>query len=181
MMMHASTITGTYDIDTVDGSATTGTGPYELTSTASTYSLLTFTPTAGQDFTFSDITDLDLAYDVVTGGIEGGAPRIEVDFTNGDSLLALLGPAGSFLDPTLGPGDSGNLITQDDTGRYDLSQGGLGGSGYTNYDAALAAAGSLQVSGFDIILDGGGFSLGDQQFNLSASPAYCPSEFGACP
>jgi hypothetical protein len=83
----------------------------------------------------------------------------------------LLGPAGSFVDPTLGAGNSGNLVAQDDIGRYDLSQGGLGGSGYTNYDAALAAAGSLQVSDFTIIVDGGWDVTGNtQQFNLDGNP-----------
>jgi hypothetical protein len=75
------------------------------------------------------------------------------------------------VNPALGPGDSGNLIAENDTGRYDLSQGGLGGSGYTNYSAALSAAGSLHVSSLTVIVDGGwGVGGGLQQFTLSSNP-----------
>jgi PEP-CTERM motif len=173
----ASVVTGTYNIDTTQGSATTIGGSfldaYNLISTASsaTYSLLTFTPNAGQNFTFSNLTNLTLGYNAVAGGIAGGSLRIKVDFTNNDSLLVLLGPAGTFVNPTLGPGSSGNLVTQDDIGRYDLSQGGLGGSSYTNYDAAVAAAGNLNVSSFTIIDDAGwAVSGGLQAFDLNGNP-----------
>ena len=147
----AEIVTGTYDIDTIDGSSTTLGGSsadaYNLTSTGfSTFSLLTFTPDPSAVFSFAEMDNLSLDYNAVAGGIAGGSARLKVKFTNGDSLLALLGPAGSFIDPTLGAGSSGNLLALDDTGRYDLSQGGLGGSGYTNYDAALAAAGGLDAS-----------------------------------
>jgi hypothetical protein len=149
----ASAGSATYTYST-DG-ATTGTGPYTLTSTDSTYSILRFIN--DQAFTFGDLDSLSLDYNAIQGGVGGGAPRIAVvldedgDNSADSSFLILLGPPGSFVDGSLGPHSSGNLLTQNDTGRYDLS--GLGGSAYTNYDAALAAAGSFNVLRFSLILD----------------------------
>jgi hypothetical protein len=137
------------------GGDTTGTGPFTLTSTDSTYSILRFINSETVDF--GDLTNLDLTYDVVKGGVGGGAPRIVVvtdanhdGVADGDFAI-LLGPPASFVDPSLGVHNSGNLLAMDDTGRYDLSD--IGGSFYTNYAAALAKAGGYGVLRFSVVLD----------------------------
>ena len=137
------------------GGDTTGGGPYTLTSTDSTFSVLRFINNELVDF--GQLTSLSLDFDSVLGGVGGGAPRIAV-VTDADKngsadgfFIILLGPAGSFANPALGPQSSGNLISMNDVGRYDLS--GIGGSAYTNYDAALASAANFGVLRFSLILD----------------------------
>lgn len=147
----AAPITATY----TTGGDTTGTGPWTMTSTDSTFSVLRFvldTPIKFQDF-----SSLSVSYNAVLGGIGGGSPRfaIVVD-SNGDSVedgqfLIHWGPAASFVDPTLGAGDTGNLLALTDVGRYDL--GGIGGSAYTDRAAALVLAGNYDVLRASLLLD----------------------------
>ena len=156
----AAPVTGTY----TTGGATTGTGPWTMTSTDSTFSILRFV--FNTPVTFSDLTSLSVAYDAQLGGIGGGAPRIAlVVDTNNDliadgSFLIHWGPAGSFADPTLGLGNTGNLLALTDVGRYDLS--GIGGSAYTDRTAALALAGGFDILRASIILDS--FGGNDRRF-----------------
>jgi hypothetical protein len=158
----ADLVTGTYDPATAVGSQTTGTGPYTLTSTDTTFSLLRFIP--NQTFTFADITNINVDYNAILGGIGGGAPRLAVVFVSGNSLEINFGPAGSFVDPTLGAGNSGNLISLLDLGRYDNS--GVGGSFYSDYAQALSLAGGETVQRFTLVLDS--FGGNDREFSVSA-------------
>jgi hypothetical protein len=150
------------------GGDTTGTGPYTLTSTDSTYSILRFIN--NEQVNFGDLTNLDLSYDVLQGGVGGGAPRIVVvtdanhdGLADGDFAINL-GPAGSFVDPSLGVHNSGNLLAMNDLGRYDLSD--LGGSFYTTYNDALATAGGFGVLRFSVVLDSYGGA--DKTFTIDA-------------
>ena len=68
--------------------ATTGTGPYTLTSTDSTFSILRFIN--NETFDFGDLTSLELDYNVLLGGVGGGAPRIVV-VTDADQFLVVEG------------------------------------------------------------------------------------------
>jgi hypothetical protein len=161
----ASAITFTNTI----GGATTGTGPYTLTSTDSTFSVLRFVN--NEAFNFSDLTSLSLDYNVLLGGVGGGAPRLVVvtdadhnGVEDGDFTIHL-GPPGSFVDPSLGAHNSGNLLAMNDVGRYDL--GDLGLSAYTNYAAALAAAGSYGVVRVSLVLDS--FGGADKTIVVGAS------------
>ncbi len=149
----AAPVTFTY----TTGGDTTGSapGPFTLSSTDSTYSVLR--AINDQAFNFGDISNINLDYNVLAGGIGGGAPRLVV-VTDADhngiedgAFSILLGPAGSFMDGTLGVANSGNLIAMNDVGRYDLGE--IGGSFYTNYAAALAAAGSFGVLRLSLVLD----------------------------
>lgn len=163
----AAVITGTY----TTGGQTTGTGPWTMTSTDSTFSVLRFvfdTPTA-----FSNLTDITVNYNAVLGGIGQGAPRLAVVVdTNGDAVAdgsfdIQWGPAGTFVDPTLGAGSTGNLLALLDIGRYDLT--GIGGSVYTDRAAALAAAGNYDVLRLSIIIDS--FGGNDRNFIISGISA----------
>ena len=159
----ALSITATY---TTDGN-TTGTGPWTMTSTDSTFSILRFvlnTPVKFQDF-----TSLSVDHNAVQGGIGGGAPRFAIVIdSNSDnvadgSFLLHWGPAGSFTDPTLGAGNTGNLMALTDFGRYDL--GGIGGSAYTDRAAALTLAGNFDVLRASLILDS--FGGNDRNFIIN--------------
>ena len=141
------------------GGATTGTGPWTMTSTNSTFSTLRFTPSVLVPF--SDWTSLSVAYDAIQGGIGGGAPRLVflVDLNGSGTadgadgfFYVHWGPAGTFVDPTIANDlDTGNLLALTDVGRYDL--GGVGGSAYTDRAAALAAIGAFDVLRVSIVLD----------------------------
>ena len=148
----AAALTGTYST----GGSTTGTGPWTMTSTNSTYSLLNFNLSA--PVLFQNLADVSVDYISNLGGIGAGTPRLSVQFdldnnlTPDAELLVNWGPAGSFADPTTGvAANTGNLIAMTDVGRYDLS--GIGGSFYTDRAAALALAGNFSVVKLQIIVD----------------------------
>lgn len=159
----ALSITATY---TTDGN-TTGTGPWTMTSTDSTFSVLRFVLNAS--IKFQDFTSLSVDYNAIQGGIGAGAPRFAiVTDSNGDnvadgSFLLHWGPAGTFTDPTLGAGNTGNLMALNDLGRYDL--GGIGGSAYTDRAAALTLAGNYYVLRASLILDS--FGGNDRNFIIN--------------
>ncbi|MCC7046783.1 MAG: PEP-CTERM sorting domain-containing protein [Alphaproteobacteria bacterium] len=163
----AAPIAATY----TTGGNTTGTGPWTMTSTDSTFSVLRFVPNA--PIQFQDWTDLSVDYNAVLGGIAGGAPRFTfvMDFDNdgiADGQFHLLwGPAGSFVDATLGPGTTGNLLALTDVGRYDL--GGVGGSAYTDRAAALALVGGYYVLRASLVLDS--FGGNDREFVINGISA----------
>lgn len=151
---------------TTDGD-TTGTGPWTMTSTDSTFSILRFV--LNTPIKFQNFTSLSVDYNAVQGGIGGGGPRFAIVIdTNGDSIadgsfLVHWGPAGTFTDPTLGAGNTGNLLALNDLGRYDLS--GIGGSAYTDRAAALTLAGNFDVLRASLILDS--FGGNDRTFIIN--------------
>jgi hypothetical protein len=85
--------------------------------------------------------------------------------TNNDNVsdgqfIVHWGPAGSFVDPSVGAGNTGNLLALLDNGRYDLT--GIGGSGYTDRTAALSLAGGYNVLRVSLLIDS--FSGNDRHF-----------------
>ncbi len=88
-----------------------------------------------------------------------------VVLSNGDYFYIHLGPAGSFVDTTLGTGlNSGNLLALTDVGRYDL--GGIGGSAYSDRATALALAGLFDVVRVSLVIDSYGGN--DRNFVINA-------------
>ncbi len=159
VMGSASAINGTWTL----GGATTGTGPWNMTSTNSTFSVLRFVFDAPEVWTFSQLDNLDYNYDSNLGGIGAGAPRAVVVFDDATSLIIHWGPAGSFVDGTIGDNlNTGNLLAMTDVGRYDL--GGVGGSAYTDRNAALLLAGNKQVDRISLIIDS--FGGNDRDFDI---------------
>jgi len=144
---------------------TTGSGPWDLTSeVAGTYSGIAITATS--PITFGELTDLNAVFQDLAGGAYGGSPRFSIGFANVQgSLHIALGTSPGFADsdPALFTSDwSGtNVIGNNDAGRYDLSQ--LGGSVFTDYAAALAALGNLDITEIDLVLDGGWGANGRQE------------------
>lgn len=159
----ATPVAGTFTL----GGNTTGTGPWNMTSTDSTFSSLRFV--FNSSIKFQDLDSLIYTYDSNLGGIGGGAPRSQVVLdTNGDTIADSFfvihwGPAGSFSDTTIGNNlSTGNLLALTDNGRYDLS--GVGGSAYTDRAAALALPSNWDVLRISILLDS--FGGNDRDFDI---------------
>jgi hypothetical protein len=162
----AAVFTGTYSTPG-PGNQTTGSGPWQLTSTDATFSLLRFTTNENPDF--ADVTNLNVVFNsplqnaletqsLLNAGGGGGAPRLSVALdSNGDnvadkSFLIHLGTPPSYIDtPTSLNLWSGVNLINNDPGRYDLT--GSGGSSTTNYAAAVALAGTWNVLRMSVILD----------------------------
>jgi len=162
---YAVSIAGTYTL----GGTTTGTGPWNMTSSDSTFAVLRFIPTT--PVKFQDITDLNYDYNSNLGGIGAGAPRAVFVLDNNNDNVAdatfdvQWGPAGSFVDTTVANGlNTGNLLALTDVGRYDLT--GSGGSVYTDRTAALALAGGWDVMRISLIIDS--FGGNDRNFDINA-------------
>jgi hypothetical protein len=180
----AAVFSGTYDTGGSFGSVTTPpgstTGPWQLTSSDSTFSALRFL--TNEHPTFGDVTNINVVFDSpelnalasqnpINDGAGGGAPRISVALdTNGDSaadgsLLIYLGSSPNFNDTPAGLNAfSGiNLIGLNDAGRYDTSA--FGGSPFTTYSSALALLGTATVQRLTLVLDS--FGGADKTLNVT--------------
>lgn len=139
-----------------DGNQATGSGPFHLTATPSTFSYVQYLP-SGPALTFADLTSLSANFVSNSGGSGGGAPRLSVRLFDGvtqRSLLIYLGNSPNFTDTdaVLNTWSGVNLIGNNDAGRYDTSAF-PGGSPFSTYAAALALLGSQQVVRVTYILD----------------------------
>ena len=151
---------------------TNGTGPWTLTSTASTYSGLEIDPSTS--FTFSQLSSLSATFIDLFGGAYGGSPRFSVGLQDGSAVHFIhiaLGTSPNFADnnaKAFTTAYSGfNVIGNNDTGRYDTSQF-TGGNTSTDYSSTLALLGSLKVTELDFVLDGGWGANGAQTLVVSA-------------
>ena len=157
----ASVVSGTY---TIGGTTipTTPSGPWNMTSTDSTFAVLRFV--LGEVATFADITGLSYGYDSNLGGIGGGAPRAVFVFADDSQAILHWGPAGSFVDGTIGDNlNTGNLAALTDVGRYDL---GVVGFTYTDRATALAMVGTKVVTRISLLIDSYGGN--DRNFDINS-------------
>lgn len=122
-------------------------------SSANDYSGIAFTLPAGT--TFADLSTLSTEFDPIAGGCGGGSPRFSIKLASGKNVFVYLGPAPNFTGCALGAWQSsGNLIGNNDTGRYDTSQVQSGTQSNT-YAGALALLGSQTVTEIDLVADSG--------------------------
>jgi hypothetical protein len=125
------------------------------TSTANDFSGISFTLPAGT--TFADLTQLSTDFNPTVGGCGGGSPRFTLHLSSGKNVFVYLGPSPNFTDCPLNAWQSsGNLIGNNDAGRYDTSQVQAGTQSNT-YAGALALIGSQQVTSIDLVADAGWF------------------------
>jgi hypothetical protein len=125
------------------------------TSTANDYSGIAFTLPAGT--TFSSLATLSAEFDPTVGGCGGGSPRFSLRLASGKNVFVYFGPSPNFTGCSLNSWQStGNLIGNNDTGRYDTSQV-LAGTQSNTYAGALALIGSQTVTEIDLVADSGGF------------------------
>jgi hypothetical protein len=126
-------------------------------------SAITFTLPAGT--TFADITSLSTEFNPVAGspasgattplGCGGGSPRFSITLSSGKNVFVYLGPSPNFNSCALNTWQSsGNLIGNNDAGRYDTSQV-QAGTQSSNYAAALALVGSQPVTSISLVADAG--------------------------
>ncbi len=100
---------------------------------------------------FSTLTNLAADYDVTDDSCGGGSPRFQIAVdTNGDStsdgnVFVYMGPSPSFAGCT-GSASTGNLIGNEDAGRWDYTQ--LGGplGGYSGAPATVLSGTILRIS-----------------------------------
>jgi hypothetical protein len=169
-MLHAQcALTGSYNLGPGnDGNQATGSGsgPFHLTATNSTFSYVDFVP--DQTFTFSQISSLAANFVSNSGGSGGGTPRLVVNLANNGAVVIYLGNSPNFTDTdaVLNTWSGVNLIGNNDAGRYDLSFAVPVGSPSTTYSAALAAQGSQTVTDIAYVTDTfGAFPSRDETFN----------------
>ena len=134
--------------------------------------------------TFGSLSSVSVDYTSTQGGASGGAPRIVfVLDSNNDTvddhyLTGYLGTSPNFVDSIAALNAlSGANILNNDTGRFDLSDASFGGSPFTDYSAALAAAASMNVLRFSLILDsfgGADKTLVVDSINVGANAAAVP-------
>jgi len=125
------------------------------TSTANDYSGIAFTLPAGT--TFSSLTALSAEFDPTVGGCGGGAPRFSLKLASGKNVFVYVGPSPNFTGCSLNSWQStGNLIGNNDTGRYDTSQVQAGTQSNT-YAGALSLIGAQTVTEIDLVADSGWF------------------------
>jgi len=97
-------------------------------------------------------------FNVTDDNCGGGSPRVQIRIdTTGDgisdgSVRVALGPSPGFTGCTAGWQSTGNLIGNEDAGRYDYSV--FGGSPFTTYSNAPAAVMAGDVVGIFIVVDG---------------------------
>lgn len=155
-VVQASVITGTYSLGPGgDGNQATGSGPFSLTATNSTFSYVDFIP--NEFLTFGQLTSLFAVFVSNIGGSGGGTPRFSVgldDSGTEKNLHILLGfsPAFNDSDVVLNFFNGFNVIGNNDPGRYDTSNFS-GGSPFTDYSTTLALVGSLQVQDIFFVTD----------------------------
>jgi hypothetical protein len=169
-------LTGTYSYG--GSTSPNGDGTYNLVSNsgANPYSFVNFT--LDTPVTFSQLTGLDAVFTVDDGsvGAGGGSPRLVLNFSNGGDVNILLGTAPNYLDDvtSLSAYSGANLIGNNDTGRYDTSNDGLGnGNPWTTYTDALAEAGNLTVTSITFAVDGE-WKTSPQEITLDSINATVP-------
>jgi hypothetical protein len=197
-LARAVVVTGSYDPMPGGFGKTiqvTPAGPWILTSTDATFSLLR--RTVNEVFNFNQLTDVNVNFvspllnaqmnsdgvllqAINNAGGGGGAPRLalSVDTDNDNisngAIQIHLGNAPSYIDdPITLTLESGQNLLNNDPGRFDLSQ--LGGSATTNYAAALALVGNARVLRFTTILDS--FGGADKTLEINSINA----QFNAIP
>ncbi len=147
------------------GGATSGTDHVILVSdlsnnpatTTDDYSGITFNDAVGVAFT--SLTNLSASYNVTDDDCGGGSPRFQIQVdTNGDSVsdgnvMVAFGPSPNFTNCALSWQSTGNVIGNNDAGRYDFSA--FGGSPFTTYSNAPASVSSGTVRNISIVVDSG--------------------------
>jgi len=110
---------------------------------------------------FSSLSTLSTDYNVTDDDCGAGSPRVQIRIdVNGSgvsdagdgNLFAYIGPSPNFTDCATGWQSTGNLIGNNDTGRWDSSQI-PGGSNSGTYAQALTAAGAFNILSISIVDD----------------------------
>jgi hypothetical protein len=107
---------------------------------------------------WTSLTTLSTDYNVTDDSCGGGSPRIVLDVdTTGDGVAdgdvsISVGPSPNFTNCATGWQSTGNLIGNNDAGRYDFSH--LGGSTFATYNDAPASVQAGKVVATAVVVDG---------------------------
>jgi hypothetical protein len=107
---------------------------------------------------WADFDTLSTDYNVTDDDCGGGSPRLQIRVdTTGDgvsdgSVRVAIGPSPNFIDCAAGWQNTGNVIGNEDAGRYDYSV--FGGSPFTTYSNAPAVVSGGDVVGITAVVDG---------------------------
>jgi hypothetical protein len=144
---------------------TTGTGPWDVSSTSTTYSGLDVA--LSSPITFSALATLSASFTDISGGADGGSPRIVLTATNGDFFTVYLGTPPNF-------NDSNPAAFTTAFSGVNLNNG-TNNSAYENSGAYVTLA-SLEsnplysgdlINEVDFIVDGGWAANGTQDLTLT--------------
>jgi len=146
------------------GGGTTGTGPYELVSTSTTFSFVKValsTPIA-----FSSITSLDAVFNDITGGADGGSPRIVLSTPGADFFLAYLGTPPNFNDsnPAAFTSAFSGLNLDNGTNNSTFQNANT----YQTFASLQTTFGADLINDVTFAVDGGFAANGAQDLTLSA-------------
>ncbi|HKS29867.1 MAG TPA: hypothetical protein VJS44_18735 [Pyrinomonadaceae bacterium] len=117
--------------------------------------------------TFADLEKLSTDFNLTEGDCGGGSPRFQINVlipntTTVKNIFVYLGTPPNYNLCTPGWQSSGDLL---ETGKtVDTSQ--LGGNFYDPYDSAVAAYGSYEVVGLQLVTDAGWSQVGGVQTSL---------------
>ena len=127
----------------------------ELTSVGTSFSGINFT--TDDDLTFSDLETLKTDYFFTTGSCAGGSPRFQINVidpvTNTTkNIFAYIGDYPNYTNCVQNEWvSSGDLLA---AGKFvDTTQ--IGGTFYDTYENALATFGDYEVTGIQLVVDGG--------------------------
>jgi hypothetical protein len=112
--------------------------------------------------TFADLKHLSTEYNVTNDDCGAGSPRFQLETDEGN-IFVYIGPSPNFTDCEEGWQSTGELIGNNDAGRYDYSQI-IDGSQVKTYDEALADVGDKEILSIQLVVDSGwneGASGGD--------------------
>ncbi len=153
------------DATAVRQEAATNPWAVQLRSVASGFGGVAFEPRT--PLTFAQVTALSADFNVTDDDCGGGSPRFQLNMdTDGDgdsdgNIFVAFGPSPNFTGCAAGWQSTGNLIGNNDHGRYDASQ--VGGSTFGTYQDALAVAGEARVVGIQLVVDGSWFFADGEQ------------------
>lgn len=125
------------------------------------YSGVSFDDVVGQPF--SSLATLSSSYNVTDDDCGAGSPRFQVridennngiDDASDGNIFVYMGPSPSFTNCAAGWQSTGNLIGNNDAGRWSSEQI-TGGVNSGTYAQALAAAGALNILDINIVVDSG--------------------------
>ena len=161
------TATGSYNNEGDPNNMATGfpNGPFGMTSTPTTYSVVDFVPT--QTFSLNNIVGLSANFVDTLGGADVGSPRIHVNLANGDFYTLYVGTPPNFNDnnPAAFTAAYSNFNFVNGT-----NDSGFKNSGALNTFASFqpGADGSQIVTDVSFIIDSGFAGNGPEALTLNS-------------
>lgn len=146
------------------GDGATGAGPYALVSNSTTSDSY-IDVTLSTPIAFSSITSLDAVFNDITGGADGGSPRILLFTSGSDSFDAYLGTPPNFndSDPAVFTSGFSGVNLDNGTNNSDFQNSGT----YQTLASLQAVYGTDMIDDITFAVDGGWAANGAQDLTLA--------------